>query len=150
MQPRPLPAGSGARGREGGVAIRRRARSAGIFGLGADLCPVARIEKSLPRIARRAFTPGELREAARRAHPAEFLAGRWAAKEALLKALATGIAGVAPMNEIEITGGERGEPRAVLSPAAAARLRRRGAGTIHLSISHDHDLAVAVCVIERA
>lgn len=119
------------------------------FGIGADLCPVARIAKALPRIGRRAFTPGELRAAQGRADAAEFLAGRWAAKEAILKALGTGIAGVAPMNEIEILNGSRGAPVAKLSAAAAKRVAALGAGTIHLSISHAGGFALAFCWIER-
>jgi len=119
------------------------------FGIGADLCPVARLAKALPRIGRRAFTPGELKAAQGRADAAEFLAGRWAAKEAILKALGTGIAGVAPMNEIEIGTGSRGAPGVKLSAAAAKRVAALGAGAIHLSISHAGGFALAFCWIER-
>jgi holo-[acyl-carrier protein] synthase len=130
---------------------RARGVSSRLFGIGVDLCPVARMARALPRLAPRAFTPAERRAAAALppARAAEYCAGRWAAKEALLKALGVGISGVIPMNRIEIRAGARGRPRVALAPADRARLRRLGAAAIHLSISHADGIAVAVVLIER-
>lgn len=123
--------------------------SGAIFGIGVDLCHIPRMERALPRIALRSFSPAELRRARATARAAEFLAGRWAAKEALLKALGTGISGFLPMKSITIGSARSGEPVIRLPRAAAARLRAIGAGRMHLSISHAGDYAMAAVIVER-
>ena len=130
---------------------RPRAAPPQLYGIGVDLCPIARMARALPRLAPRAFTAAERRAAAALppARAAEFFAGRWAAKEALLKALGVGISGLIPMNRIEIRARARGRPVVVLAAADRARLRRLGTGAIHLTLSHADGIAVAVVIVER-
>lgn len=114
-----------------------------------DLCHIPRLEKALPRVGRRAFTAAELKRAHSTARAGEFLAGRWAAKEAFLKALGTGISGFITMKTIHVGADQKGRPVIQISSAAAARVKRIGAGTVHLSITHAGDYAMAMVVIER-
>ena len=121
----------------------------GIFGVGVDLCHIPRLEKALPRVGRRAFTAVELKRARSTARAGEYLAGRWAAKEAFLKALGTGISGFITMKTIHIGADAKGLPVIRLERAAAARLKKIGAGKIHLSITHAGEYAMALVVVEK-
>ncbi len=114
-----------------------------------DLCHIPRLEKALPRVGRRAFTAAELKRAAETARAGEFLAGRWAAKEAFLKALGTGISGFITMKTIHVGADVKGRPVIQISRIASARLKKIGAGKVHLSITHAVDYAMAMVVIER-
>jgi holo-[acyl-carrier protein] synthase len=76
------------------------------------------------------------------------VAGRFAAKEAILKALGTGLAAGASWKQMEILPDAQGAPRASFSGAIARRMRTLGATRCHLSISHEGDYAVAFAVIE--
>lgn len=114
-----------------------------------DLCYIPRLEKALPRVGRRAFTVAELARAHSTARAGEFLAGRWAAKEAFLKALGTGISGFITMKTIHVGADAKGRPVIRISRAAAARLKKIGAGKIHLSITHAGAYAMALVAIEK-
>jgi holo-[acyl-carrier protein] synthase len=115
-------------------------------GLGIDLVPIARIQSLLskhPQAAERIFGPEELAQAnalgaARRA---EFLAGRFAVKEALCKALG-GPRGVDP-RDIECLRGADGAPALTLTGTAASALSRNDQLPL-VSISHDGGFAIAV------
>jgi holo-[acyl-carrier protein] synthase len=89
---------------------------------------------------RRAFTEAEIALCADRP---ESLAGRWAAKEATLKALGGGI-GHIPLTDIEIGRGTDGRPLLTLHGKARSRSLERGLGRWQVSISHDGDYAVAL------
>lgn len=118
-----------------------------IAGIGCDLADVGRVARALvrtPRLAERLFTPGE-REAAR--IRTERLAGFFAAKEAVLKALGTGLRG-GRWTEVEIVHDELDRPLVQLHGAFADAARQRGIRTIHLSISHSAGLAMAQAVAE--
>lgn len=127
-----------------------------IVGIGLDVIELARIERSLARhgdalVARllsereRAFAAGR-RGSARVAH----LAGRFAAKEAALKALGTGLAAGIRWHEVEILADALHEPpRLEWSGAARERARRLGAAIAHVSISHGDTTAVACVILER-
>lgn len=123
-----------------------------IVGVGLDVIEVARMEAVLrrhpERAATRLFTAAERAACARRARPAECLAARFAAKEALLKALGCGLAGGLSWRDMEVAANERGDPHLVLSGPARALLRRRGGTRAHLSFSHDAGIAAAVVVVE--
>jgi holo-[acyl-carrier protein] synthase len=112
-------------------------------GLGIDLIEVERIERALerrPRLAERLFTPGELAYAAGRARPGRHLAARFAAKEAVIKALGTPL----PPGEIEVMAGE---PPTIRMHGRAADL---AAGReISISLTHSRDTAAAVALCER-
>lgn len=110
--------------------------------VGTDITVVARIERLLQTVgepfAARTWTPGERADSQGRA---ESLAGRWAAKEAALKALGAGV-GVFPMTDIEVVKG----PELRLRGAAAERAGELGLTQWAVSISHDGGLALAVVV----
>jgi holo-[acyl-carrier protein] synthase len=110
--------------------------------LGADLVYVPRLAKSLarPGFAERAFTPTELAQCAARP---ESLAGRWAAKEATMKALRHGL-GEIPLTDVEVDsyGGEA--PRLTLRGRAEELAQDARWSDVSVSISHDGDYALAV------
>jgi holo-[acyl-carrier protein] synthase len=112
--------------------------------LGIDIIKVARIEKTLAkfgrRFARRVLTAAEDRYV--RDRPETF-AGRWAAKEAVSKALGLGVRGIG-WTEIEIERLPTGAPAVRLHGRAARRAQQLGMGRIAVSISHEAEYAVAI------
>jgi len=112
---------------------------------GVDLIEIARIEEVVARHGKyyleRIFTSAELEYCGKRA---ESLAGRWAAKEAVAKALGTGIGDVA-WKEIEILGDEQKAP--VLSLSGAARDKAKELGLINWSVSISHNQSNAVAFV---
>ena len=116
--------------------------------IGIDIVDVPRFRALLarrPRIAERLFTPAEREYAEARADPAERLAARFAAKEAVMKALGAGFGDVA-FKDMEVVRAPGGKPGVRLSGRAAARARRAGVTGWHLSLSHTATSAVAVAV----
>jgi holo-[acyl-carrier protein] synthase len=73
-------------------------------------------------------------------------AGRFTAKEAVLKALGTGTRGLG-WQDIEIINGPHGEPLAILSPRAEVRAIARGGSEVRISISHDRSRAIAIAIL---
>ncbi len=126
-----------------------------IKGLGIDLVELDRIlwlwRRRGDRFADRILSPKERLASPAGMGPAavRFLAGRFAAKEAVLKALGTGLARGILWREIEITNAPSGEPRVSLSGAAERLARRRRIGAVHITISHARTLACAAAVAER-
>jgi holo-[acyl-carrier protein] synthase len=119
--------------------------------LGLDLASVPRVAAALERFGERflarVFVEGEINRARR--HPrafAEHVAGRFAAKEAAMKALGTGWRGVA-FREIAVRRDARGKPRLEFSGRALARARALDVREIELSITHTADLAAAVVAL---
>jgi holo-[acyl-carrier protein] synthase len=122
-----------------------------VVGLGMDLCSVARIREILSgpraeRFKRRVYTPSELQQCGARAEPAAAFAARFAAKEALVKAMGApkGIRWL----DMEVVRDE-GCPRFRLSGMARRELERRGA-TALLTMTHDAGVAAATVVLETA
>ncbi len=114
-----------------------------IVGIGVDIVDIPRFERTIertPRLLERLFSPAE------RALPPRSLAARYAAKEALIKALG-GSDGV-HWTEIEVTPEESGRPWFTLAGETADVVAARGIGIIHLSMSHDAGLATAYVVAE--
>jgi holo-[acyl-carrier protein] synthase len=114
-----------------------------IVGTGVDLVDVPRFERTLartPRLLTRLFAPSERPLAARS------LAARYAAKEALIKALG-GSDGV-HWTEIEIVPDASGKPWFALSGSTAEVVAARGIGMLHVSMSHDAGLAIAYVIAE--
>jgi holo-[acyl-carrier protein] synthase len=111
-------------------------------GVGIDLLEIDRLERALqrhPRLAERVFTAAEREYAAARARPARHLAARFAAKEAVVKAL--GLGGGFGLDEIEVVAGE--PPTVRLS----GRLAEAAAGErIEISLTHSREYAAAVAV----
>jgi holo-[acyl-carrier protein] synthase len=114
--------------------------------VGIDLLEIGRLERALqrhPRLAERLFTPAEREYAMARARPGRHLAARFAAKEAVVKAL--GLGGGFGLSEIEVVAGE---PPTVRLSGRAAEL---GAGSrVGVSLTHSRDFAAAVAIVETA
>jgi holo-[acyl-carrier protein] synthase len=112
-------------------------------GVGIDLLEIDRLERALrrhPRLAERVFTREECRYAEARARPARHLAARFAAKEAVVKAL--GLSGGFGLREIEVVAGEPPLVRLDGRAAEAAAGRR-----VDVSLTHSRDFAAAVAVV---
>jgi holo-[acyl-carrier protein] synthase len=121
-----------------------------IVGLGIDLCPISRMRQALSRhqgrFGARVFTPSERAYCDGRADPAQHYAARFAAKEALLKALA--VPSGLSWHEIEVQQDDGGAPRLCLRGAAAAAAARRLVHKLHVSLTHSADSAAAVVIAE--
>jgi holo-[acyl-carrier protein] synthase len=112
-------------------------------GVGIDLIEIERIERALerrPRLAERLFTSAELSYSEERARPGRHLAARFAAKEAVIKALGQGV----PLREIEV---EAGRPPRIHLHGRAAEVA--GGAKIAISLTHSRDTAAAVAVADR-
>ncbi|WP_199622324.1 holo-ACP synthase [Paenibacillus alkalitolerans] len=133
-----------------------------IVGIGTDIAGMDRMARLLDgsrgeAFLRRVLTEAERRIAvgrsANRRRYVEFIAGRWAAKEAVVKALGCGIGALVGLRDIEILPGESGKPVCVLSDSAWNRLGYDGTvrsrPAIHISITHSDGLAAAFAVAER-
>jgi holo-[acyl-carrier protein] synthase len=123
-----------------------------IAGTGVDIVEIARIaavaERYGARFIDRVFTPAETDHCRARGVPEQHLAGRFAAKEAALKALGTGWIGGIRWRDVEIETTPSGEPRLVLHGGAAERARELGIVTMHVSIAHTRHLAIAHAIAE--
>ena len=135
-----------------------------VYGIGCDLCSIARMEKSLlgPHgavFARRVFGPAEqatlglpLAEeegtARRTAHTVASAAADFAAKEAFLKAAGTGLREPFALRDIEAVRLESGAPAYRFSGPAAAWVAEHGLRA-HLSLSHEGGMALAFCTLEE-
>jgi holo-[acyl-carrier protein] synthase len=123
-----------------------------IVGTGIDLVEISRIvsavEKHGDRFLKRLFSPEELDYCLGKAAQNQHLAGRFAAKEAVFKALGTGWAEGVSWLGVEILPGKAGAPQIKLSGPAKERLRSIGGQRIHISISHTDKMATAVAIVE--
>jgi holo-[acyl-carrier protein] synthase len=119
-----------------------------ITGLGVDIVEIARMELALersPRIKERLFSAEERAYCEKRSRPPVHYALRFAAKEAVLKALGTGFAGMR-FTDVEVVRETNGRPVPVLSGRAAERAAELGVVELHLSLSFTHTTAVASAV----
>jgi holo-[acyl-carrier protein] synthase len=122
--------------------------------LGIDLVHVARLRAAIeenPRFEEAVFTEGERAYCRRRADPFPHFAARFAAKEAVLKALGRGLSAEGPdgaLLEIEVVRGE-GPPRLRLFGRVLRLAERLGPYEPAISLSHSEDLAVASVVLSR-
>ena len=124
-----------------------------IVGLGVDVVEIRRIREALrhqgERFIRRVYTEGEQAFCEARRDPAPHYAVRFAAKEALFKALGTGWAKGLRWQDVEVLRQEEGAPILVLSQAAEKHSQELGTRSIHLSLSHSADSALAVVILEK-
>ena len=114
-----------------------------VIGVGIDVCDLDRFAASLartPGLLDRLFTPAES------TRPPASLAARFAAKEALAKAL--GAPGNLAWHDAEVVSEESGRPVFLMRGTVAARADQVGAVHVHLSLSHDAGIASAVVVLE--
>lgn len=123
-----------------------------ILGSGIDIVAVDRIrrlyERHGERFLRHLLTPDERLAALSLANPVPRLAGRFAAKEAVMKALGTGWTGGVNFVQIEVVNNPVGAPGVRLSGQAQQRFEALGGRRWHLSISHERDMAVAQAILE--
>lgn len=124
-----------------------------ILSTGIDIVEVYRIAETIartPRFAIRVFTPAERDYCdAKGAAAAQSYAGRFAAKEAFLKALKTGWRGKITWHDIEVVNDVDGVPSLVVTGEAERLLAARGAAAVHLSISHTAEHAVSHVIFEK-
>ena len=121
-----------------------------IIGIGCDLIEINRIEKALtnPRFAEKVFTVGEIQYCqARGIQKNQSYAARYAAKEAVAKALGSGFRG-GSLQEIEVINNSMGKPEIKLSGKFESFAKEKGCIKIHLSLSHVKAMAVAQVVLE--
>lgn len=121
-----------------------------ILGIGIDSTEIERIAKSTGSEAfqRKVFTPAELESCGELKNSAECLAGKFAAKEAFMKAVGAGIRQEIWFTQIEVLNDESGKPYITVSGEAERRLQQSGAQQVHVSISHSGGMAVAVVILE--
>ena len=119
-------------------------------GIGVDMLEIARmgrVIKRRPSFLKRVFTDEERAYCDSCARPAEHYAARFAAREAVLKALGTGFSEGIGFKDVSVTNDEWGKPIAVLSGRAAEVAAERGVQEVALSLSHTRDVAVANAVL---
>lgn len=124
-----------------------------IAGVGIDLVEAARIERLLgkygPRFAARLLARSERATFAAATRPVWFLANRFAAKEALAKALGTGLRHPVTLHAISVASDEAGKPVFGFHGPLPAYLASRGITGHHLSLTHEKGMACAVVVLEQ-
>jgi holo-[acyl-carrier protein] synthase len=120
-----------------------------LVGIGCDCIEIDRFRQAVQRsgegLLARLFTDEELSSCQRNADPIFSYAGRFAAKEALAKALGTGIGSELSWKDMEILNDPRGRPIVRWHIDVGARY---GVLTTHLSISHSHTIAMAYAALE--
>ncbi len=118
-----------------------------VFGIGIDVVEVARIASAIERhgepFLAKIFTSAEREYCESRKIPAMHYAARFAAKEAVSKALGTGIGGNAGLHDLEIVHDAHGAPKLRLTGAAETFASRHGISEIQISLSHARDYAAA-------
>jgi holo-[acyl-carrier protein] synthase len=123
-----------------------------IVGIGTDVCSVERIHVALERhgdrFAKHILAEAEWAAFKRNKKPANFLARRFAAKEALSKALGTGLVSPVRWPNIAIGHDALGKPQIDASPALAQFMQAKGITRSHISISDERDVAMAFVVLE--
>ena len=123
-----------------------------IAGVGTDIVAVARLGKLYARHGERALekllAAQERADFDKASDPARFLAKRFAAKEALGKALGIGVATPATLQNIAVVHDQLGKPAFAYAPELEEMLRERGL-IAHLSISDEQEFALAFVVLER-
>ena len=122
-----------------------------ILGIGMDLCRIDRLEQAVakPHFLSRVYTPREqarITDASEKRR-GEIAAGLFAAKEAVSKALGTGISGFG-FSDIEIQPNALGKPECTLHGKARERLDAMGGKNIFITITHESGMAAATAVIE--
>ncbi len=124
-----------------------------IFGIGTDIVAVERLRTMHAnhgeRLARRLLGPMEWDDYVRAPDKPRLLAKRFAAKEALGKALGTGIRAPMTLTACGVVHDELGRPDFAYASVLAGWLRERGAGRVHLSLSDEQEYVVAFVIVER-
>ncbi|MBS1837217.1 MAG: holo-ACP synthase [Actinobacteria bacterium] len=125
--------------------------SGAVIGVGTDLVEVSRLRVALertPALLHRLFTPAEQAHGRRSKDPLPHLAARFAAKEAVMKSLGSGMSAMS-FTDVEVVVGADGAPSIRLSGRARQVAARRGVSVVHVSLTHTGDLAQAHAVACR-
>ncbi len=124
-----------------------------IAGLGIDIIEVKRIRRAVERYGarflKRVYSPSEVKYCEAQRRSAEHFAARFAAKEAVLKALGTGARLGLSLSDVEIIHGEMSRPCVRLHGPALERARELGVEAVYVSLSHIGSTAVACAAAER-
>ncbi len=125
-----------------------------IFGIGVDVLEAARIQRVFAKygdhFVERLLMPAERAQMARTKRTERFLAMRFAAKEAIVKAMGTGFAHGIWIRDVGIVQNAWGRPEVVYSPRGEKVRRKLGVGGGHVTLTDEAGLIVAVAVLERA
>src|SRR6186713_3585524 len=125
-----------------------------IYGIGVDVLEAARIKKTLARFGdhfiERLLMPAERAQLARTKRPERFIAMRFAAKEAIVKAMGTGFAHGIWIRDVGVVQNAWGKPEVVYSARGDEVRRRFGIGDGHVTLTDEAGLIVAVAVLEAA
>jgi holo-[acyl-carrier protein] synthase len=119
-----------------------------VIGIGTDLVELDRFRLALertPRLVDRLFSAAEQDYATKRKDPTERYAARFAAKEAVMKAMGVGLWRF-PLRDIEVVRAESGQPSVLLHGKAAAVAAERGVTEWRLTLTHTHTVAQAIAV----
>lgn len=123
-----------------------------IVGTGIDLVEIGKLRAAMERrgerLRNRIFTPGEIRYCDGRPNPFQHYAARFAAKEALFKAIGTGWSGGVGWRDAEVRNRTNGKPDLLLSGKALEVARQLGAVRYQVSLSHTDRYAVAQVILE--
>jgi holo-[acyl-carrier protein] synthase len=125
-----------------------------IFGIGVDVLEAARIKKVLARFGDhfidRLLMPAERAQLGRTRRPERFIAMRFAAKEAIVKAMGTGFAHGIWIRDVGVVQNAWGKPEVAYSPRGEKVRRALGIGDGHVTLTDEAGLIVAVAVLESA
>jgi len=125
-----------------------------IFGIGVDVLESARITRTLERFGahfiERLLMPEERAQLERTQRPARFLAMRFAAKEAIVKAMGTGFGHGVWIRDVGVVQNAWGKPEVVFSPRGERVRRALGIGDGHVTLTDEAGLVVAVAVLMKA
>ena len=124
-----------------------------IYGIGADLCSIRRVQniKDLNKFANKILTSDEIEylDTLDQKNSVNYLAKQFAAKEALSKALGTGLTGDVKLNLIEIDRDQSGKPYIKMNDHMKTLLSKIGVNSTFVSLADDSDYAVATVILER-
>jgi holo-[acyl-carrier protein] synthase len=124
-----------------------------IYGIGTDLVRIQRLQESLDRhgerFARRILADSEWEEFSISGQKAVFLAKRFAAKEAMAKALGTGFRHGLSLRDIAVGHDDLGKPVLQFSEPLVGQLQAKGIGNPHLSLSDEREYALAYVILEK-
>lgn len=125
-----------------------------IFGIGVDVLESRRVERVHSRFGQRfverLLMPAEREQLARTRRPQRFLAMRFAAKEAIVKAMGTGFAHGVWIRDVGVVQNSRGRPEVIYSERGERVRRALGVGEGHVTLTDEAGLIVAVAVLLRA
>ena len=124
-----------------------------IYGIGVDLCSIRRVQniKDLNKFANKILTSDEIEylDTLDQKNSVNYLAKQFAAKEALSKALGTGLIGDVKLNLIEIDRDQSGKPYIKMNDHMKTLLSKIGVNSTFVSLADDSDYAIATVILER-